>query len=449
MADQYLFGSQLDATATFNNTGTSGRQFQLRSTTGNEVFTASATGICDRYYIWLDSIGSGDLQTRVADGGNNWLAGSDGLIANGNMVVGWNTVDCAGFQVNSGSSYRPAWFPESGTQPFVGFTGSTISQGCYYRVATYPTWGDAGGSTSNNLGVPSFYGVVKDGGGSVPPSFTGNIANQVDAEDSPIAPLDTAAQFSVGSGTGAVYSSTVLPLGLSLNTSNGQITGTPNTPGTVSGIVVTLTTSEGSANSNAFDWEITDATSPSLSAPQAGSITADGVTPIVSTNDTANGSIWALVELGANPDPDAATIKANGEQLDAPFSAPVIFTPVTGLIPGNDYQISFYQEDQAGNPSNVARVSFQTIAVPNFIVYTVQALPPAGSYSVLDGSGCSIGNQVEVPTAAEGTPITWNLPFDGTFVIEGESPPGYVFEARSRIDNASPWTPIAVFQVNQ
>ena len=145
-----------------------------------------------------------------------------------------------------------------------------------------------------------------------------------------------------------------------------------------------------------LSWEITDATSPSLSAPQAGSITSDGVTPIVSTNDTANGSMWALVELGANPDPDAATIKANGEQLDAPFSAPVIFTPVTGLIPGNDYQISFYQEDQAGNPSNVARVSFQTLALPGETVYTVEALPPAGSKSVLDGSGCGIGNQVEV-----------------------------------------------------
>ena len=253
----------------------------------------------------------------------------------------------------------------------------------------------------------------------------------------------------MGSGTGAVYSSTVLPLGLSLNTSTGEITGTPTTPGTVSGIVVTLTTSEGSANSNAFDWEITDATSPSLSAPAAGSITSDGVTPIVSTNDTQNGSIWALVELGANPDPDAATIKASGEELTAPFGAPVIFTPVTGLIPGNDYQISFYQEDQAGNPSNVARVTFQTLALPGETVYTVEALPPPGSYSVLDGSGCSIGNQVEVMDAAEGTPITWNLPFDGTFVIQGESPPGYVFECRSRIDNAAPWTPLAVFQVNQ
>ena len=90
MADQ-CYCSQLDATGSFNNTGTSGRQIQLRSTTGNEVFNASATGICDRYYIWLDSIGSGDLQTRVADGGNNWLAGSDGLIANGDMVVGWNS----------------------------------------------------------------------------------------------------------------------------------------------------------------------------------------------------------------------------------------------------------------------------------------------------------------------------------------------------------------------
>ena len=77
------------------------------------------------------------------------------------------------------------------------------------------------------MALPSFYGVVKDGGGPVPPSFTGNIANQVDAEDSPITPLDTAAQFSAGSGSGAVYSSTVLPLGLSLDTATGVISGTP------------------------------------------------------------------------------------------------------------------------------------------------------------------------------------------------------------------------------
>ena len=102
----------------------------------------------------------------------------------------------------------------------------------------------------------------------------------------------------------------------------------------------------------------------------------------------------------------------------------MIFTPVTGLTPSNDHQISYYQEDQAGNPSNMARVTFQTLAVPGETVYTVEALPPPGSYSVLDGSGCGIGNQVEVMDAAEGTPITWNLPFDGTFVIQGESPPG-------------------------
>ena len=121
----------------------------------------------------------------------------------------------------------------------------------------------------------SFYGYLNGiditydtGAGAPPPGFTGNIPNQMDPEDSPIATLDTATQFELVPAQEPTYSSTVLPLGLSLNTATGDITGTPTTPGTVSGIVVTLTTSEGSANSNAFHWEIEDATSPGLSAPQ-------------------------------------------------------------------------------------------------------------------------------------------------------------------------------------
>jgi len=293
--------------------------------------------------------------------------------------------------------------------------------------------------------------LVPEGGGPspTPPTFDGpDIANQTDDEDAAIN-LDVSGSFNDGGGVfdpGYVGSS--LPPGLSVNPLTGVITGSVATPGVYVDNYVTLVTDQGSVASNFWDWTIQDTTSPALSNPQATSITENSVVPQCTSNDIDQGTAWAYV-TAAGTNPDAATIKANGVAVNAPLGFPVTWPVVTGLSADTNYQISFYQEDDAGNPSNVLRVDFTTAAAPPGVtVYTVAANPPPGSLSILDGSGCGIGNQVEVPNQTDqGDDITWYTPFDGTFVIDNATGQK-TFTARSRIDSGSPWTAPATFTVN-
>jgi hypothetical protein len=182
--------------------------------------------------------------------------------------------------------------------------------------------------------------------GVVLPSFDGpNIGNQSDVENQAIAPLDVSGLFTAGTGTSPTYSASGLPVGLSIDPATGIISGTPTTVGTNASCQVTLTTSEGSANSNLFSWEITTA------------ITVQ------------------VLDIGATK--------------------------------------------------------------------------PSGSFSVTDGSQATIGNQVEVPLSTDqGDAITWyGPPYDGTFVIDN-STGQKTFQARSREDSGSPWTPYATFTIN-
>ncbi len=66
------------------------------------------------------------------------------------------------------------------------------------------------------------------------------------------------AGLTTGGTAPLTYSAANLPSWLTLNTSTGAITGTaPNTPGTTTGIIVTVTDSFGvSASSAAFSWTI-------------------------------------------------------------------------------------------------------------------------------------------------------------------------------------------------
>ena len=119
----------------------------------------------------------------------------------------------------AGSNEGTGVYDQSGSfdapNPRVEFTGVVPGSGI---ITISYTKAPVGGA---NYGYLNGIDITYDSGAATPPSFTGNIANQVDAEDSPITPLDTAAQFDAGTGSGVVYSSTVLPLGLSLNTSDG------------------------------------------------------------------------------------------------------------------------------------------------------------------------------------------------------------------------------------
>lgn len=293
-------------------------------------------------------------------------------------------------------------------------------------------------------------GLFAESTGPTPPTFTGpDIQNQEDPEDSPIAPLGVSGSFDDGGGVYSPgYVGTSLPVGLSIDALTGVITGTPTEPLAGVGYTVTLVTDQGQIASNPFNWTITDATSPSLSAPQITGVTDTTLTPQVVTNDIDNGQIWCLTTAGAT-NPDATAIKATGALLTAPIPFPTVFPEVTGLTADTLYQCSFYQEDQVGNPSNIQRATATTqSAGPTVTVYTVAADKPAGADSILDGSGCGIGNDVEVPDQTDqGNAITWYEPFDGTFLINNATGQK-TFTARSRVNSGSAWTPAATFTVN-
>lgn len=90
--------------------------------------------------------------------------------------------------------------------------------------------------------------------GNIAPILIGTVPNRTFTRNAAITAFDISLYFAGGS-TYAVTSGT-LPTGLSLNTGNGQITGTPTVLGTSSGIVVTATNGFGSTPSNSFNITI-------------------------------------------------------------------------------------------------------------------------------------------------------------------------------------------------
>jgi len=188
-----------------------------------------------------------------------------------------------------------------------------------------------------------------------------------------------------------------------------------------------------------------DVTPPVLSVATYASLGAVAVTPKVTT-DEGNGTVYAYI-TDAGTDPVAATIIASGISKEVIATGVQTFAEQTGLVPAHDYQISYVHVDSATNQSNVVRVNFTT--TNPVTVYTVdQAKPETEDKSTLDLSGCGIGNEVEVPDyTLQGDTITWNDPFDGTFVINN-STGTKTFQARSRADSGSAWTPYATFTIN-
>lgn len=196
-----------------------------------------------------------------------------------------------------------------------------------------------------------------------PVSFSGTIPTQSATEGTPFS-ADLSTYFS-GTETPFAYAvqSGALPAGLTLNSSTGEIAGTPTTPGTASGIVIRATdagTDTADSNSFSIDVAAADTTAPTLTSPTGtatGQTTASGT---VST-DEGNGTLYYLAS--ANSSESAATVKAGSSQSVTATGSQSV--SVTGLTAGTGYYLHYVHTDAASNDSTVASSSlFTTDAAP-------------------------------------------------------------------------------------
>lgn len=97
----------------------------------------------------------------------------------------------------------------------------------------------------------------------VPPTFTGNIADQTYDKGQAVN-LDVSGEFDPGTGTLTPgYSLNGAPVGLSIGAQSGVITGSVGTAGSVAGVTVSLQTTDGGpVSSNGFTWNTTETEFP-------------------------------------------------------------------------------------------------------------------------------------------------------------------------------------------
>lgn len=138
-------------------------------------------------------------------------------------------------------------------------------------------------ATPNTADTNAFDVVISAAAAVV--SFTGTVPAQSWVENAAITPLDLSSYF-FGDLTPFTYAVTTgtLPVGLSLNTATGVISGTPTTPAAAVSIVVTATdTGTNTAATNAFNVTIT-----------AAAVVVKGVRVTLHTGATAQASITGI-----------------------------------------------------------------------------------------------------------------------------------------------------------
>lgn len=96
-----------------------------------------------------------------------------------------------------------------------------------------------------------------DGGGMLdPPVLIGTVPDFTFTVNVAISSTDLSTYFSGATS----YSLSATPSGLSFNTSTGVLTGTPDTVGSSTGLIITATNADGDTDSNSFSIFVADDT---------------------------------------------------------------------------------------------------------------------------------------------------------------------------------------------
>jgi len=223
------------------------------------------------------------------------------------------------------------------------FTGTGIT---YTVSVALPTGLSISSSTGVISGTPSTdtdwsgYVTATNGGGSddsntfaitisaasSPVAFSGTVPAQSGTVGTAYTPLALASYFT-GSFTPYTYSvfSGALPGGLSLNTSTGEITGTPTTAGSFSAVVRATDTATNTANTGTIAWTILAAMATTVSV----TLTTDGSTPAASLT----GLKWAYWDV-LTPDlmTTAPLVKGSAETTDGSGVLTVAITGTTKRV---------------------------------------------------------------------------------------------------------------------
>lgn len=208
----------------------------------------------------------------------------------------------AGLSINSGTGV-------------ISGTPSTGDDWSGYVTAT-----NGGGSDDSNT-FP-----ITISAASSPVAFSGTVPAQSGTVGTAYTTLALASYFT-GSFTPYTYSvfSGALPGGLSLNTSTGEITGTPTTAGSFSAVVRATDTATNTANTGTISWTILAAMATTASV----TLTTDGTTPAASLT----GLKWAYWDV-LTPDlmTTAPLVKGSAETTDGSGVLTVTITGTTKRV---------------------------------------------------------------------------------------------------------------------
>lgn len=208
----------------------------------------------------------------------------------------------AGLSINSGTGV-------------ISGTPSTGDDWSGYVTAT-----NGGGSDDSNTFA------ITISAASSPVAFSGTVPAQSGTVGTAYTPLALASYFT-GSFTPYTYSvfSGALPGGLSLNTSTGEITGTPTTAGSFSAVVRATDTATNTANTGTIAWTILAAMATTVSV----TLTTDGTTPAASLTALK----WAYWDV-VTPDlmTTAPLVKGSAETTDGSGVLTVTITGTTKRV---------------------------------------------------------------------------------------------------------------------
>lgn len=262
--------------------------------------------IVARWYVMDDPpVGTANVSVTNPANSNNgayvWLvlddvaAGSAGSIG-GHITTGTSTPTTATVGANDLAIVAAVGLAGSAalgaSTTAVGAAAVETAQG-----ATARGWGGrrVGGNPSLTFASGQIaWGILVVPGPVVAFAFSGTVAAQTGTTGTASAPLALAGYFSGGTTpySYAVFSG-ALPPGLSLNTSTGEIIGTPTAAGSYSAVIRGTDAAAATANTNSIAWTISaaPATATTLTGPSGGQVGVASAPFTVGANGDITGTV--------------------------------------------------------------------------------------------------------------------------------------------------------------